>query len=151
MGSHPWNCIAPYEETLDEALRKARHKEFLQEVALDNASQYQGNEAAIEEGISEYIEECDADGTCSIIDVETILVNQEEFDYGCSCPLSAETLTRLFGTDKPSAETIHKGKTSLRSPISELYGMLDRGQSCYIVVYDGNKAKELHFFGMSYD
>lgn len=149
MGSHPWSCTAQYEEPLEQVLLKARHKEFLESVCEDR-SEFQ-SEDAIEDGISEYIEECDADGTCSILDVENVTTNPEDFNYGQSCPLSKESLTALFGTDKPTADTINKNRGGFNSPLYRVYEKLNRGQSCYIVSYENDRPARIHFFGMSYD
>lgn len=147
MGSHPWSTSTPYKEPLEQTLHELRHREFLENVAADR-SQYKSPES-IEDGIAEYIEECDADGTCSILDIEQINDTPEDMECGCACPLSKETLTKIFGTDKPTKAMLND--TSFRSPTSHVYDLIDRGQAVYIIVHDGDKPTELHFLGMSYD
>ena len=147
MGSHPWYTSTPYKEPLQQALHELRHREFLQEVAADQ-SQYKSPES-IEEGIAEYIEECDADGTCSILDIEQINSTPDDMECGCACPLSAEKLTAIFGKDKPTKAMLEDH--SFRSAISNVYELIDRGQAVYIIAHIADKPSELHFYGMSYD
>ena len=145
MGSYPWWCRTPYKEPLQDTLVELRHRQFLQNVARDPDS-YDSAEK-IEEGIAEYIEVCDADGTCSILDVETITTKPQEFDYGSACPLSDETLKELFDTDKPTAPMLDDDEGGA----DEVFDLLDRGQACYVIAYENDKPVELYFFGMSYD
>lgn len=144
MGATPWSCSTEYAEPLQETLVKLRHKTFLAEVASD-PSQYKTGDA-IDEGIAEYVEECDADGTCSILDIEAITTEPENFDCGTACPLTSESLIEFFGSDKPDKSLLARVER-----IDGLYEMIDRGQALYIPFYDQGKPAVLYFLGYSYD
>ena len=93
------------------------------------------------DSIEEAIEEADADGTRSILDMERVA---EEADYGAVAPMPREVLQDLFGTEQPTREMVEGSE--------ELYDALERGQGVYVVVYDeGGRPSEIFFAGYSYD
>jgi hypothetical protein len=90
--------------------------------------------------IQDAMEEADADGTRSILDMETV---SDSPDFGVIAPLSDDVLIDLFGTNKPTRNMIEWNE--------DLFEMLDRGQGVYIVAYQDNKPSEIFFAGYSYD
>ena len=86
------------------------------------------------------MEDADADGTRSILDLERV---SDEPDFGSVTPLSDEDLQDLFGTNKPTREMIEES--------DELFETIDRGQGVYVIAYRDGKPSEIFFAGYSYD
>jgi hypothetical protein len=132
MGAEPWDYFVPYEPNIEAALQKLREREF-------RAGRYRGSEenpATIEEAM----ENMDADGTGSILDMTHIA---DEPDFFAVSPLPPEELVRLFGTDKPTREMIEEQM--------DFYEDIDRGQGVYIIAYQDGKPSEIFFGGYSFD
>ncbi len=140
MGVMPWEICTEYEPDLNAMLRKLRHREFLAEYA--NGQSLSPGE--IDDGIAEVIEEADADGTCSILDIDTISTLPDNFDHGEAHPLSKEQMIELLGTEAPS-------KTLVDAKQDSLYALIDRGMALYVILYKGDVPSEVVFYGKSYD
>jgi hypothetical protein len=147
MGGHPWFYFVDYEANVNAALQKLRQREFQAgryNPAVDFPEFPVGKESpspgAQHGSIEEAIEDADADGTRSILDMEGVA---DTPDYGVAAPLPEEDLLTLFGTDKPTREMIEDS--------DDLYEVLERGQGVYIVVYDGSQPSEIFFAGYSFD
>ncbi|HEX8846478.1 MAG TPA: hypothetical protein VF791_17655 [Pyrinomonadaceae bacterium] len=147
MGGHPWFYFVPYEQDVNAALQKLREREFragrynpvmdFPEFPVTPQSPAPGAE---HDSIEEAIEDADADGTRSILDMMTVSPTP---DYCAVAPLQQEDLMSLFGTDKPTREMIEES--------DELYDALERGQGVYIVVYKDEEPSEIFFAGYSFD
>ena len=148
MGGHAWFYFVEYEPDINSALQKLREREFragrynpavwFPEFPVTPESPAPG---AQHDSIEEAIEEADADGTRSILDMERVA---EEADYGAVAPMPREVLQDLFGTEQPTREMVEGSE--------ELYDALERGQGVYVVVYDeGGRPSEIFFAGYSYD
>ncbi len=147
MGGHPWFYFVEYEPDIDAALRKLRQREFdagrynpavdFPDFPVTHESPAPG---AQHDSIEEAIEDADADGTRSILDMERV---SEEADFNAVAPLPRETLIELFGTGKPTREMIDGSE--------ELFDALERGQGVYIVAYEGERPSEIFFAGYSFD
>ncbi|MDX1964565.1 MAG: hypothetical protein SFX18_15545 [Pirellulales bacterium] len=132
MGAEPWDYFVPFETDVQGALDKLKQREFLA-----------GRFRYSEEGpatIDEAREIADADGTGSILDIDTI---GDEPDFGVVAPLPEERLVEFFGTDQPTRQMIEGNM--------EFYEEIDRGQGVYILAYQGNQPSEIFFGGYSYD
>lgn len=147
MGGEPWWYFVEYEEDVGAALRKLREREFRAgryNPAVDfpvfPVTAQSPAPGAQHASIEEAIEEADADGTRSILDMERVA---DEPDFNAVAPLPRETLEELFGTDKPSREMIEGS--------DDLYEVLERGQGVYIVAHEGDQPSELFFAGYSFD
>ena len=145
MGAEPWSCTVPYQPDIKAALKAAQIQEFA-------AGRYRMDDpdnppTTIEDARAE----CDADGTCSILDMMGVIatpheVEDEQYmgtDYGMVAPLAPERLIELYGTEKPSRSAVLGD--------SEIYSWLDRGIGSYILVYDGETPAEIYFAGYSFD
>ena len=86
------------------------------------------------------IEDADADGTRSILDMERV---SDDPDYGSVTALSGDDLVGLFGTSKPTREMIESN--------DELFEAIERGQGVYIVAYRDDQPSEIFFAGYSFD
>jgi hypothetical protein len=90
--------------------------------------------------IEEAMEDADADGTRSILDMERVA---DSPDYGAVAPLPMDDLRDLFGTDRPTHEMV--------ADSDDLFELLERGQGVYIIVYDNERPTEIFFAGYSFD
>ncbi len=132
MGAEPWDYYVPFEESVQAALDKLRRREF-------QAGRFRGSElrpATIEEAM----ENMDADGTGSILDIIRV---GDEPDFCAVVPLSEDELTEYFGTTQPTRQMIQDN--------NDFYENIERGQGIYIVAYQGGKPSELYFAGYSFD
>lgn len=148
MGGHPWFYFVEYEPDVNAALQKLRRREFdagrynpavdFPEFPVTADSPAPG---AQHDSIEEAMEDSDADGTRSILDMERIA---EEADFNAVTRMPRETLLELFGTDRPTREMIDES--------DELFELMDeRGQGIYIIVYEGERPSEIFFAGYSFD
>lgn len=147
MGGHPWFYFVDYEPDVESALQKLREREFqagrynpvidFPEFPVTQQSPAPG---AGHDSIEEAMEDADADGTRSILDMMSVA---DAPDFGAVAPLPLEDLRNLFGTDKPTHEMIEES--------DELYDLLERGQGVYITVYKDDAPSEIFFAGYSYD
>jgi hypothetical protein len=148
MGGHPWFYFVEYEPDIGAALQKLRRREFeagrynpavdFPDFPVTPESPAPG---AQHDSIEEAMEDADADGTRSILDMERI---SDEPDFNAVTPLPPERLLELFGTDKPTHEMIDES--------DELFEALDeRGQGVYVIVYEGERPSEIFFAGYSFD
>ena len=148
MGGHPWFYFVEYEPDVESALRKLRQREFdagRYNPAVDFPAFPVTNESpapgARHDSIEEAIEDADADGTRSILDMERV---SEEADFNAVAPVPRGTLIELFGTDRPTREMVDAS--------DELFELMDeRGQGVYIIVYEGERPSEIFFAGYSFD
>ena len=147
MGGHPWFYFVEYEPDVGAALQKLRRREF-EAGRYNPAVWFPGFPVTPEspapgaqhDSIEEALEEADADGTRSILDMERV---SDVADFGAVTPLPPEVLRDLFGTQQPTREMVEGS--------DELYDALERGQGVYVVVYDGGRPAEIFFAGYSYD
>ena len=147
MGGHPWFYFVAYQSDISGALQELRRREFeagrynpamwMPPFPVDANSPAPGAQHA---SIEEAMEDADADGTRSILDMERI---SDTPDYGAVVALPNEVLLDLFGTDKPTREMIEDN--------DDLFEMLERGQGVYVIAYQDDKPSEIYFAGYSYD
>ncbi len=132
MGAEPWDYFVPYEPDIRAALEKLRQREF-------RAGRYRGSEdnpATIEEAI----ENMDADGTGSILDMMAV---GEKPDFFTVAPMPSEVQRRLFGTDKPTRQMIERNH--------DFWEDIERGQGVYIIAHKDGNPSEIFFGGYSFD
>src|SRR5215510_15804560 len=139
MGGHPWFYFVAYQTDISGALQELRRREFeagrynpvlwMPPFPVDVNSPAPGAQHA---SIEEAMEDADADGTRSILDMERI---SDTPDYGAVAPLPKEKLFDLFGTDQPTHEMVESNY--------DLFDELERGQGIYIIVYDDEKPSEI--------
>lgn len=132
MGAEPWSYFTPYELDIEAALQKLRQRVFA-------SGEYRGAETS-PESEEEALENAEADGTGSILDILSVSETPEL----CSvCPLPHEQLESLFGTSEPTREMINAN--------NDFYEDIDRGQGIYITVYKNSRPSEYFFAGYSFD
>src|SRR5262245_45101350 len=147
MGGEPWFYLVDYEPNIDNALQKLRHREFqagrynpavsFPEFPIGAQTPARGPQ---HNSIEDAIEDADADGTRSILDMERV---SDTPDYNAVAPLPDEALMELFGTTKPTREMVDRSY--------DLFELLERGKGVYIVVYTGDQPSGIFFAGYSFD
>lgn len=146
MGAEPWNYFTPYQADVEPALQELRQREF-------EAGRYSGDsfpkwgEGARHDSIEDAMEDADADGTASILDIESVSLDPDDGLEppltGVAYPLTSEKLIALFGTDRPTRKMIEEN--------DNYYDDIGRGECIYMIVYNDDKPSELFFAGYSYD
>jgi hypothetical protein len=147
MGGEPWFYLVDYEPDINSALQKLRQREFkagrynpvvwFPEFPIGPQSSAPG---AKHSSIEEAVEDADADGTRSILDMERV---SDTPDYGVVAPLPNEDLLELFGTTKPTREMVDSNY--------DLFESLERGQGVYIIVFTDDQPSGIFFAGYSFD
>ena len=146
MGAEPWSCFVAYQEDITAAPQAAQAQEF----AAGRYRIFDPND--VPATIDEARAQADADGTCSILDIQGVIdtpheVVDEQYmgtDYGMAAPLAPDLLLELFDTEKPTRAEIGDG--------GDIYSWLDRGIASYVIVYDDRGSpSEIFFAGYSFD
>lgn len=132
MGAEPWANFTKYDSNIQRALDRLREDVFA-------AGTYRYAEEQ-PSSIDEAREIADADGTCSVLDIDRV---SDEPDFFCAAPFSPAELKNYFGTEQPTRRDIEDSE--------EYWDDLERGQARYAVVYDGNSPSEIYFAGYSFD
>jgi hypothetical protein len=132
MGAEPWDYFVPYENDIQAALDKLREREF-------RAGRYRGSEDH-PSTIEEAIENMDADGTGSILDMMHVGTDP---NFCTVVPLPEDRLLDLFDTTQPTRQMIEANMA--------FYEDIDRGQGVYIIAYKDAKPSEIFFGGYSFD
>lgn len=147
MGASPYWYFVKYQPDVSKALHELREREFqagrynpvvwFPEFPVGPGSPAPG---AGHDSIEEALEDSDADGTRSILDIHGIA---DEPDFCVAAPLPAEVLEALYGTAQPSRQMIEENMGFLED--------VERGHCVYAVVYRDGKPDELFFAGYSFD
>jgi hypothetical protein len=132
MGAEPWQHVAPYQPNVAVALEQLRQAVFA-------AGNYRGSEDA-PESIEEALENMDADGTASILDIDHVADHPEPTGVTVLTPAQA---ARYFGTERPSRADVERA--------TEFWDDIGRGEAICVVLYDGDRPSELYFAGYSFD
>jgi hypothetical protein len=143
MGAEPWDYFVPYRGDIAGALEALRQQEF-------SAGRYNmGWRGVPASSIAEAIENADADGTRSILDIVVIAetpfdLDSGDYPFGTVVPLSDDQLLEHCGTTKPSRADLKKA--------GGFPEWVDRGFGVYIIVHDDSgRPSEIYFGGYSYD
>ncbi len=147
MGAHPYWYVVPYEADLQEALEKLRQREF--EAGRYNpvmpfidfpVTPQSPRPGAQHDTIYLALEDSDADGTRSILDISEI---SDEPQPCAASPLPDDVLEELYGTTQPARAAVEANMDFLEN--------VDRGQAVYIILYDRGRPTEVLFAGYSFD
>ena len=132
MGGEPWFHVAPYQSDIRAALEALRQRVFTE-------GEYRGSEegpATIEEAL----ENMDADGTASILDIDHVADNPEPTGVTV---LTAAEAKEYFGTERPTRADVEQA--------DEFWEDIGRGEAVCVVLYNGDRPSELYFAGYSFD
>jgi hypothetical protein len=133
MGAEPWDYFVPFEPDVRVALERLRRQVF-------RSGDYRGSELE-PSSIAEAMENMDADGTASILDIDHV---SDEPEFCAVCPLADDRLQEFFGTTQPTRAMIEEA-------LMELYEDIERGQGIYIIAYENGSPSEIFFGGYSFD
>jgi len=92
--------------------------------------------------IAEAFDASEAEGTCSILDIERIT---DTPDFASACPLPSDELIALFGTAEPTRKQLEAVLLSRESDNDGFWEQIDRGHGRYVVVYDNGVPREIFF------
>ncbi len=147
MGASPYFYFVNYQPDVNAALQELREREFragrynpvmpFPPFPVGPQSPAPGAE---HDSIAEALEDSDADGTRSILDLDHIA---DEPDFGAVTPLPEEILEDLYDTTQPTRAMIEGNMDFLED--------IDRGQGIYIIAYKGGQPSEIFFAGYSFD
>lgn len=138
MGAEPWSVLTDYQNDIQNALFECQNREF----AEGNYDPYGilEQEDIKPDSIDELREMMEDSGTGTVMDMLRI---SDQPDFFSACPLPAERLLSLYGTDKPTREMV--------SINQDFFNDIDRGQGRYIVVYKDQAPDGILFAGYSFD
>ena len=147
MGGEPYYYFVPYEPDINQALQKLRVKEFeagrynpvihFLDFPIGPSSPAPGKKHA---SIRKALEDSEADGTRSILDIERVGTRA---DFGVANALPPERPVELYETDKPTRAMVEQNM--------DFFEEIERGHGIYFIVYEGDKPSEIFFAGYSYD
>jgi hypothetical protein len=151
MGATPWSYLVDYQPDINAALQTLRQREFesgryfpaIDYVEFPLSSGYPGP-GAQHASIEAAIEDADASGTQTILDIQEI---SEERLPGTVSPLEPLELLNVFGTEIPTVDMVEDED----EVPGEIFDFIGRGQSVYIVLYKDSQPEKLLFVGYSYD
>jgi hypothetical protein len=146
MGGQGYYYAVPYEDDFDRALQSLRKREFeagrynpvVPFLEFDASSTPSPGKAHA--SIQEALDDSEADGTRSILDIERIASRP---GLGAAVLLPDNKLKELYGTEKPTRQMVSENL--------DFFEDIDRGQAIYFILFDEGKPSEIFFAGMSYD
>ncbi|HZZ29372.1 MAG TPA: hypothetical protein VFE46_15350 [Pirellulales bacterium] len=147
MGGEPYWYFVKYKPDLDSVLQELRDREF-------QAGRYnpatpslsfpvdpnRPGPGAQHDSIEEAMEDADADGTRSILDIQTI---GDEPNFFVAAPLEEAELQALYGTTQPTRKMLEDNMDFLED--------IDRGHCKYALAYKDGRPDEVMFAGYSFD
>ena len=147
MGAHPFWYTVKYDPDTNAALQQLRQREFragrynpvmpFPDFPVTPMSPAPG---AQHSSIEEAMEDSDADGTRSILDIMRVGF---EPDFCTAVPLADDVLLALYGTTRPTRPAVEANMDFLED--------IERGQAVYVTLYRDDKPHELLFVGYSFD
>lgn len=147
MGASPYFYFVPYQDDIEAALQELRQREFragrynpvlpFPDFPVGPHAPAPGAQHAT---IAEAMEDADADGTRSILDLDHIA---DEPDFFAVTPLDEDVLEEFYGATQPTRAMIERNMDFLED--------VDRGHGIYIIVYKDGQPDEIFFAGYSFD
>jgi hypothetical protein len=147
MGAEPYFYFVKYQPDVSAALHDLRQREF--QAARYNpvvsfpsfpVGPHSPSPGAQHTTIEEALEDSDADGTRSILDLDHI---SDEPEFCAVTPLDEEVLESLYGTTRPTRSMLEANM--------DFFEDVDRGQGVYVIAYCDGKPDEILFAGYSFD
>jgi hypothetical protein len=147
MGASPYEYFVKYQADVNQALQDLRQREF--QAARYNpvvphpdfpVGPHSPSPGAQHGSIDDAIQDAEADGTRSILDLDHVAAHPE---FGAVAPLDLNILQQMYGTTQPTHAMIEQNMEFLED--------VERGQGVYVVVYKNGQPDELFFAGYSCD
>jgi hypothetical protein len=149
MGAEPYWYFEKYNGDVDVALQALRRREFAAgryNPVIDFPSElfpigpHSPAPGAAHASIEEAMEEADADGTRSILDLDHVA---DEPEFCAVAPLPDDMLEELYGTTQPTRTMVEPNLDFLED--------IERGHGAYVILYRDGKPDEICFAGYSFD
>jgi hypothetical protein len=149
VGAEPYWYFEKFNGDVDAVLQSLRQREFAagrynpviaSMWQLFPIGPHSPAPGAKHSSIQEALEDSDADGTRSILDLDHVA---EEPEFCAVAPLPDEVLEELFETTQPTRAMVESNMDYMES--------VDRGQGIYIILYRDRKPDEICFAGYSFD
>jgi hypothetical protein len=147
MGASPYWYVVKYNADPQVALDELREREFragrynpvipFPNFPVTPSSPTPG---AQHDSMEEAMEDADADGTRSILDIMRV---GDEPDFCTAVPLADDVLQELYGTTRPTRAAVEANMDFLED--------IERGQAVYCTLYRNGQPDELLFVGYSFD
>jgi hypothetical protein len=147
VGAHPYEYIVKHQSDVNAALKELREREFRAgrynpvipfiDFPIGPHSPAPGAQHA---SIEEAMEDSDADGTRSILDLDHIA---DTPDFCAAARLDDDVLLRLYGTTTPTREMVEQNM--------DFFEDIERGQGIYIILDRDGQPDEILFAGYSFD
>jgi hypothetical protein len=146
MGAEPYWYFVKYKPDFNAALSELRQREFeagrynpvmpFLNFPIDESAA----PGAQHDSIEEAMEEADADGTRSILDINAVA---DEPDFCVATPLDETVIQSLYGTTQPTHQMLEANMDFLEE--------IERGHAICTVAYKNGKPDEILFAGYSFD
>jgi hypothetical protein len=149
MGAEPYWYFEKYDGDADAVLQALRQREFAagrynpviaSMWQLFPIGPHSPAPGAQHSSIQEAMEDAEADGTRSILDLSEVA---EEPGFYAVAPLPDDVLEGLYGTTEPTRAMAEANMDFLED--------VERGQGVYIILYANGKPNEICFAGYSFD
>jgi hypothetical protein len=148
VGAEAWYYVVPYQQDLNRALTELREREFLAgryfpaSVELSfNLDTPQGGPGAQHPTIQAAREDAAEDGTKTVLDFDRV---GNDFDWCVITPMDSLTVDLCLGSTTPTREALETGLQCLLEAV-------DRGEACYILLYEEDRPASVFFIGRSFD
>jgi hypothetical protein len=149
MGAEPYWYFEKYDEDIDAVLQALRQREFkagryypviMFPAELFPIGPHSPAPGVQHSSIEEAMEDADADGTRSILDLDHVADKPE---FCAVAPLPEDVLEGLYGTTQPTRAMVEGNMDFLED--------VERGMGVYIILYRDGKPDEICFAGYSFD
>ncbi len=149
MGAEPYWYFEKYDEDIDVVLQALRQREFkagryhpviMFPSELFPIGPNSPAPGAQHSSIEEAMEDADADGTRSILDLDHVA---DEPEFCAVVPVADDVLEELYGTTQPTRAMVEENM--------EFLDDVERGQGVYVILYRDGKPDEICFAGYSFD
>jgi hypothetical protein len=149
MGAEPYWYFEKFDGDVDATLQSLRQREFAagrynpviaSTWRLFPIGPNSPAPGAQHPSIQEAMEDAEADGTRSILDLDHVA---DEPDFCAVVPLADDVLKGLYGTTEPTRAVVEANM--------EFFEDIERGQGVYIILYANGKPDEICFAGYSFD
>jgi hypothetical protein len=138
MGSRPWDYVTKWEPDLNAVVERAQRETL---ASGSFGGEWGKRELPPNPTIADVRAAYEYDGSGSVIDVLRL---ESEPGAEVAGPFSDEVLLDVFGTVKPTRAQAYER-------FYELLELLQRGETAYVVLFEGEKPNEVLFLGQTAD
>jgi hypothetical protein len=147
MGAEPYFYFVKYQSDVNAALQDLRQREFqagrynpVMSFPPFPVGPHSPAPGAQHGSIEDALEDSDADGTRSILDLNHVA---DEPEFCAVSPLDEDFLQEAYGTTRPTRAMLEQNM--------DFFEGIDRGQGIYVVAYKDDQPDQILFAGYSFD